>query len=61
MDDILIGRLTTTSLGQLCQAQQSIVAGNWLKCDIRVPAFLATLFLLRLKEKTVFVDFLGLL
>jgi hypothetical protein len=56
-----LDRLTTPGLGQLRQAQQCIVAGNRLECNIGVPSLLPALLLLCLEQEPVFVDLLGLL
>ena len=54
-------RLASTRLGQLSQAQKSVVTWDWLECDVAVPAALCTLFLRREVEETLRVNLLRLL
>jgi hypothetical protein len=59
-NDAGVTQLTTSSLGQLGQAQQGIIAWDRLECDVGMPALFSALFLLGLEEQFVTVDFLGL-
>lgn len=57
-------RHTSASLGQLCQPQQGVVAGNGLKCDIRMPLAFARLTTVTTAPgtgETIGIELLGLL
>lgn len=58
------GLLTTSGLGQLCQLEKSIIAGNRLEGDIRVPLALSGLTMsatVPCAGEAIGVELLGLL